>query len=74
MPLFEFVCEKCAMQNEILVRGNEKPRCPACGSTRLTKQASAFAPAVARNAPEAAPCASAGSCSQAAGGGCPYQP
>jgi len=44
MPLFHFECEKCKNRSEILVRGSEKPACPKCGSTKLVKQASAFAP------------------------------
>ncbi|HPC16048.1 MAG TPA: zinc ribbon domain-containing protein [Candidatus Hydrogenedentes bacterium] len=45
MPLFRFVCEDCGQDREILVRGQESPACPNCGSPRLIKQASAFAPA-----------------------------
>jgi len=44
MPLFEYVCAKCHERSEILVRSHEVPVCPHCGSDRLMKQASAFAP------------------------------
>lgn len=37
MPLFDFRCEACGRQNELLVRGSEEPRCPTCGSDRLHK-------------------------------------
>ena len=74
MPLFEYVCEKCSARSEILVRGRRKPVCPACGSTRLAKQASAFAPTVGKSTDAAPTCAGASSCSHAAGGACPYQP
>jgi putative FmdB family regulatory protein len=43
MPLFAYICGKCRKRSEILVRRNEAPACPHCGSGRLVKQASAFA-------------------------------
>ena len=51
MPLFEYICRKCHERSEILVRGNDAPVCPHCGSDRLVKQASAFAPVGAASAP-----------------------
>ncbi len=38
MPLFEYVCTKCQHGCELLVRGQDRPRCPECGSTALEKQ------------------------------------
>lgn len=72
MPLFEYSCEKCNAQSEVLVLGSARPKCPECGSTRLKKLASAFAAVVASPEPLSAECAASGC--QAAGGGCPYQP
>ncbi len=43
MPLFEYVCAQCGWRFEVLVRGAEKPACPACRSDRLEKQLSVFA-------------------------------
>ncbi|MBL8814677.1 MAG: zinc ribbon domain-containing protein [Planctomyces sp.] len=37
MPMFEFACEKCEKEFEMLVDRNESPVCPHCGSTRLEK-------------------------------------
>ncbi len=37
MPLYEYKCDKCHEQAELLVRGSETPKCPACGSVKLTK-------------------------------------
>jgi putative FmdB family regulatory protein len=37
MPLYEYFCEKCSRKIELLVRGDEKPECPHCQSTKLTK-------------------------------------
>jgi putative FmdB family regulatory protein len=37
MPLYEYSCEKCSRKVELLIRGDEKPACPHCQSTKLTK-------------------------------------
>ncbi|MDO4583763.1 MAG: zinc ribbon domain-containing protein [Planctomycetia bacterium] len=41
MPIYEYRCEKCGKEFEELVRGKEKPHCPACGSEELGKKLSA---------------------------------
>lgn len=38
MPIYEYVCKKCSQPFEVLLRGNEKPKCPHCGSSQLAKQ------------------------------------
>lgn len=45
MPIYEFHCEKCARDSEVLVRSShwEGTPCPHCGSTKLTKKLSVFA-------------------------------
>ncbi|MFN9287429.1 MAG: FmdB family zinc ribbon protein, partial [Planctomyces sp.] len=40
MPLFEFVCEQCQHQAELLVGRSETPACPSCGSRKMQKQLS----------------------------------
>jgi len=47
MPIYEFHCEKCERDSEILVRSSDwkGTECPHCGSTRLTKKLSVFASA-----------------------------
>ena len=40
MPIYEYVCENCGHAFEWLVRGDEKPSCPKCGRSSLTKQLS----------------------------------
>lgn len=40
MPLFDFACRDCNRTTELLVRGSDTPRCPACGSDALEKQVS----------------------------------
>ncbi|MBL4883051.1 MAG: zinc ribbon domain-containing protein [Planctomycetaceae bacterium] len=41
MPLFEFRCEQCSNEFELLVRSNEKKSCPQCNSPKLEKLLSA---------------------------------
>ncbi len=37
MPLFEYRCETCSHDFEILVRNGEQPACPDCGEVHLQK-------------------------------------
>ena len=37
MPLYEFICQDCRQEQELLVRAEEQVECQACGSQRLTK-------------------------------------
>lgn len=47
MPIFEYECNDCHKQVEVLVRGSETPECPACESKSLRKLLSVVAtPAV----------------------------
>lgn len=41
MRLFDFQCEACHTEVELLIRGDEKPKCPECHSTKMQKQLSA---------------------------------
>ncbi|MBD3675559.1 MAG: zinc ribbon domain-containing protein [Planctomycetaceae bacterium] len=41
MPLYEYRCSNCEQQAELLVRNQETPACPACGSHQLEKLLSA---------------------------------
>ncbi len=43
MPLYEYVCQSCGQQSELLVRGDAEPACPECGSEKLTKLLSVVA-------------------------------
>ncbi|MFM7101557.1 MAG: FmdB family zinc ribbon protein [Verrucomicrobiota bacterium] len=49
MPIYEFHCERCQQDSEILVRSSDwkGTACPRCGSTRLAKKFSTFAASVA---------------------------
>jgi len=37
MPLYEYRCDGCATEFELLVRGQEKPACPTCGTDHIDK-------------------------------------
>jgi putative FmdB family regulatory protein len=43
MPLYAYACANCAHQFETLVRSDETPACPACGSEKLERQLSLIA-------------------------------
>ncbi|MGA2180159.1 MAG: zinc ribbon domain-containing protein [Verrucomicrobiota bacterium] len=47
MPIYEFHCEKCERDSEILVRSSDwkGTTCPHCGSKKLAKKFSVFASA-----------------------------
>ena len=68
MPLFAYLCKDCEEPSEILVRGSEKPVCPHCGSKRIEKQMSHFAPMIGQTSSPPPSCASC-----CAGGGCPMR-
>lgn len=37
MPLYEYTCRKCERDFELLIRSDETPQCPECGSRKLDK-------------------------------------
>jgi len=45
MPIYEFHCEKCEKDSELLVRSSnwQGTKCPHCGSEKLSKKFSVFA-------------------------------
>ena len=47
MPIYEFHCNACTHDSEILVRSSDwqGTKCPHCGSTKLAKKFSLFAAA-----------------------------
>ena len=47
MPIYEFHCDKCERDSEILVRSSDwsGTKCPHCGSAKLAKKFSTFAAA-----------------------------
>lgn len=53
MPIYEFHCEECDKDSEILIRSSDwkGTKCPKCGSTKLEKKFSTFASANAGGSP-----------------------
>jgi putative FmdB family regulatory protein len=68
VPLFRYTCESCSVESEVLIRGSETPACPECGSTKLHKEASAFAVSTA-STPASAPTPPCGMPQGCCGGG-----
>jgi len=68
MPIYEFHCEKCERDSEILVRSTDwkNAECPHCGSKKLSKKLSVFASANAGGS--VAPSGNGGG--HCCGGGC----
>jgi len=60
MPIYEFHCDKCERDSEILVRSSDwtGTECPHCGSTKLAKKFSTFASSVAGGGATEAPACS----------------
>jgi putative FmdB family regulatory protein len=44
MPLYTYHCKGCEAEFETLVRSDETPVCPACGSDDLERQIGTIAP------------------------------
>ncbi len=42
MPIYEFACNGCQEDFELLVFGKQEMRCPHCGSQDITKKLSLF--------------------------------
>ncbi|MGV3773272.1 MAG: FmdB family zinc ribbon protein [Verrucomicrobiales bacterium] len=52
MPIYEFHCNQCGSDSEILVRSSnwEGTECPSCHSQKLEKKLSTFASSIAGDA------------------------
>ncbi|MGI9429932.1 MAG: FmdB family zinc ribbon protein [Bythopirellula sp.] len=61
MPLYEFVCQACQQEQELLVRAEQSPQCEACGSSELQKLLSVPAAHAAKPGPTGPPEGSCGS-------------
>ena len=49
MPIYEYSCENCRHEFELLIRGPERPVCPHCDSDQLSKVLSVPAAHTARS-------------------------
>ncbi len=66
MKLYDFQCNGCGRRFEELVRDVAEARCPACSSTDVAKQLSAFCVAGSRGEPASQ---ATGACGPCCGGG-----
>ncbi|MDA1160433.1 MAG: zinc ribbon domain-containing protein [Planctomycetota bacterium] len=56
MPIFEYRCEPCTSEFELLIRGDETAACPSCGCSKVERLFSAPAtPAVGHGSLPMAP-------------------
>ncbi|MBN2456112.1 MAG: zinc ribbon domain-containing protein [Sedimentisphaerales bacterium] len=68
MPMYEYTCNHCAQEFEELVSGNQVVSCPACGSKKVVRKLSTFAPISGKMVKKTAP-GSTGTCTT---GCCPF--
>lgn len=40
MPIYEYACDECGHEFELLLRGDAEAACTACQATRLTRRVS----------------------------------
>ena len=40
MPIYEYSCEKCQNEFELLIRSDETPICPTCGGEKVHRELS----------------------------------
>jgi putative FmdB family regulatory protein len=76
LPIFEYTCQDCHADFELLVRSDTKLQCPSCQSVQLDKKLSVFATTASAGAQGAAqqPFGPCGACGHPDGpGGCHMQ-
>lgn len=68
MPIYGFSCKKCSCEFETLVRSDDVPVCPDCGSRKLTQKLSLIAAPAKANGADAPVCeGGGGSCGMCCG-------
>jgi putative FmdB family regulatory protein len=45
MPLYDYHCDACDRQFELLIRSTDVPACPTCGTSQIKRLISTIAPA-----------------------------
>jgi putative FmdB family regulatory protein len=63
MPIYEYTCQKCSSEFELLIRNGQRPKCPSCGAMKLEKRFSV--PAAPAKSGQSLPI-----CEAPGGGGC----
>ncbi len=70
MPIYEYVCSKCASEFEMLVKSSsEKVNCPKCSDSKVQRKLSVFSASVALGSSQS-PCSRVESCPSAKGSCC----
>jgi putative FmdB family regulatory protein len=76
MPIYEYACQDCGKEFELLVRSDTVPACPQCHTTHLEKKLSVFATSATESQAAqvgAGPCAACpGGGGGGSGGGCAF--
>jgi len=62
MPLYEYACQECGKESELLVNGSSQPVCPKCGSAKIDKLLSIVSTPARGGSPGKGPQPSGGSC------------
>ncbi|MGA2064765.1 MAG: FmdB family zinc ribbon protein [Thermoguttaceae bacterium] len=70
MPIYEYTCDDCGHEFELLIFGSQRPSCPACAGEHLTKAMSV--PAAHTGSAREPSCPARGECDvpHCPGGGC----
>jgi putative FmdB family regulatory protein len=69
VPIYEYVCRRCAHQFEELVLGQAAPSCPGCRATDVERILSVVSVGRARDAGGGAPVGPCGTCGDPRGPG-----
>jgi putative FmdB family regulatory protein len=70
VPIYEYTCNNCGNEFELLIRGEEKPACPTCGRAKLTRSMSVPAAHTAATRDPTCPAKNACGMPRCSGGGC----
>jgi putative FmdB family regulatory protein len=69
MPIYEYACQECGNEFEMLVRSSSVPDCPSCHSTALDKKLSVFSATGSTAQEQSVPAGPCGSCGHPDGPG-----
>jgi putative FmdB family regulatory protein len=62
MPIFEYICQDCGKEFEVIVRNRDATQCPKCHGTKLEQKLSVFAVASGGSSFESRMPSSGGGC------------
>lgn len=74
MPIYEYHCQDCKSEFELLIRSTEQPDCPDCGNKQIEKKISLVASPVSESSslPICPTTQSGCGLPQCGGGGCHF--